>query len=162
LGDLIKAVISHRCSKGAIMAEKENKSLGNLNRSGRTPGSKNKTTLFKEAMREGFEKKLLVHGEKVFDAVVERAIGTPMRDTETGKVIKDPETGEIARHPADMTAAKMILDRIVPTQEAKANSVKLGEGGLTIHIERLEAQTVPVDSVKPPIEVTEADYEEIP
>lgn len=138
------------------------KSLENLNRSGRTPGSKNKTTLFKEAMREGFEQKLITDGVKVFDAVVERAIGSPMRDTETGQILRDKDTGEVVRHPADMTAAKMIMDRIVPVAPEKGmGQLKLGEGGLTIHIERLEAHTATIDTVAPPIEITEAEYEEV-
>ena len=109
---------------------------------GRPKGAKNKTTLFKEAMKEGFEKKLVEHGEKVFDAVVEKAIGTPKRD-EYGHLMKDPETGEQLREPADMTAAKMIMDRIVPVSKAvDINANDLGKtGGVTIHIEKLVADT---------------------
>lgn len=61
---------------------------------GRPKGAKNKTTLFKEAMRGGFEKLLMEKGEKVFNAVVDRAIA------------------------GDMAAAKLVLDRILPTTKA--------------------------------------------
>ena len=78
---------------------KEIKKTRGHNLSGRPKGVKNKTTLFKEAMREGFENLLEKEGKKVFLAVVEKA--------------KD----------GDMTAAKLILDRIVPVADVqKGNS----------------------------------------
>lgn len=61
---------------------------------GRPKGAKNKTTLFKEVIREGFEDKLLKDGMKVVDAVVKKALE------------------------GDMTAAKLLLDRILPTSKA--------------------------------------------
>jgi hypothetical protein len=64
------------------------------NLKGRPKGIKNKTTIFKEAIREGFEEKLMKDGMKVVDAVVAKAIE------------------------GDMTAAKLLLDRILPTSKA--------------------------------------------
>lgn len=95
----------------------------NLN--GRPKGVKNKTTLFKEAMREGFEDKLMKEGMAVFDAVVSKA------------------------KEGDMTAAKMILDRIVPVSKAvDINATDIsGKGGITIHIEKMVASTGKVDEV---------------
>lgn len=112
------------------------------NLTGRPKGVKNKSTLFKEAMKQGFEDKLIKDGFKVFDAVVQKAIGNPIYDT-NGKVMKDKDSGEILRHPADMTAAKMILDRVVPVSKAvdiNASSLD-AKGGITIHIEKLVAET---------------------
>ena len=89
------------------------------NLTGRPKGVKNKSTLFKEAMKQGFEDKLIKDGFKVFDAVVSKAIE------------------------GDMTAAKMILDRVVPVSKAvdiNASSLD-AKGGITIHIEKLIADT---------------------
>lgn len=102
---------------------------------GRPKGAKNKTTLFKEAMKEGFEAKLMKEGYAVFDAVVNKA------------------------KEGDMTAAKMILDRVVPVTKAidvnalDSNSVK----GITINIEKLVAETGNPEKV----EIQDADYEEV-
>lgn len=95
----------------------------NLN--GRPKGVKNKTTLFKEAMKQGFEDKLMSEGFKVFDAVIARA------------------------KEGDMTAAKMILDRVVPVSKAvDINATDIGKtGGITIHIEKLIAETGNPDEV---------------
>lgn len=81
---------------------------------GRPPGSLNKTTLFKEAMREGFENKLEKDGMRVFDAVVQKAIE------------------------GDMAAAKMIMDRVVPVQE-QSSGVK-GAGNIVINVSGMEAK----------------------
>ena len=118
------------------MSKQNEKSLANLNRSGRAVGSKNKSTLVREALRGEFEDLLAVEGKKVFMAVVERAI-----------------EGSDA-------AAKMILDRIVPVDEGKqAGKLKFGEGGLTIVIEKLEAQP----NIRAPLdgEMVDAVYEEV-
>lgn len=116
------------------MADKDDKSLENLNRSGRKKGAKNKSTLVKEALRGEWDDLLLKEGRKVFLAVVEEAQG------------------------GNMTAAKLILDRIVPTQENNTGKIKLGEGGLTIHIERLEAHPANTGET---VDITEAEYEEV-
>lgn len=87
---------------------------------GRPPGSRNKTTLFKEAMREGFENKLEKDGMRVFDAVVQKAIE------------------------GDMAAAKMIMDRVVPVQE-QSSGVK-GAGNIVINVSGMEAKIGVMDS----------------
>ena len=97
---------------------------------GRPLGSKNKTTLFKEAMKEGFENLLEKEGKAVFMAVVEKA--------------KD----------GDMSAAKMILDRVVPVTKAVDHTIDgvSGKGGVTINIEKLVASTGKIDEFEGEIE----------
>ena len=89
---------------------------------GRPKGAKNKTTLFKEAMQEGFENLLEREGKAVFMAVVDKA--------------KD----------GDMSAAKMILDRVVPvTKAVDVNAGVQGKQGITINIEKLVADVGQMD-----------------
>lgn len=99
---------------------------------GRPKGAKNKTTLFKEVMKNGFEEEL----EKEFHAVL-KAVITKAKE-------------------GDMTAAKMLIDRAVPvTKAVDINANDLGKtGGVTIHIEQLVATTG-----KPPetIDIEDAD-----
>jgi hypothetical protein len=85
------------------------KSNSNL-KAGRPKGAKNKTTLFKEAMKEGFENLLETEGKKVFEAVVSKA--------------KD----------GDMTAAKLILDRIIPVADVTGVAGK-GNTQVVINVE---------------------------
>ena len=77
---------------------------------GRPKGAKNKATLFKEVIREGFEEKLLKDGMRVVDAVVNKALE------------------------GDMTAAKLLLDRILPTSKAIDLEALEKSKGLTISI----------------------------
>ena len=86
---------------------------------GRPKGAKNKTTLFKEVMRNGFENELEKDFHSVLKAVISKA--------------KD----------GDMTAAKMLLDRAVPvTKAVDINANEIGKsGGISIHIEQLVADT---------------------
>jgi len=103
------------------------------NLKGRLPGVKNKSTLFKEAMKEGFEKLLEKESKKVFIAVVEKA------------------------KEGDMTAAKMILDRVVPVTKAvdiNASDVKAGMG-ITINIDQLVASTRDPETLDQDIEDAE-------
>lgn len=119
------------------MSDSKSNSLSNLNRGGRPPGSKNKTTLVKEALQGEWDDLLKREGKKVFQAVVDAAMD------------------------GNMNAAKLILDRIIPVQEDKLKGkVQIGEGGLHIHIEKLEATPAP----KPMIEgeVEDAVFEEVP
>lgn len=61
---------------------------------GRPKGSKNKTTIFKEVMQNGFERELRKNFKGVLRAVIDKAKG------------------------GDMAAAKLLLDRVVPTSRA--------------------------------------------
>lgn len=131
----------------------------NLNRSGRKAGSKNKSTLVKEALRGKFDDLLVTEGEKVFKAVVARAIGEPLLDKDSQPVF-DPETGEVVRVGGSDSAAKMIMDRMWPVQEEKGlGKIKLGEGGLVIHIEKLVAEPAPSDPIDG--EAEEAQFTEV-
>lgn len=64
------------------------------NLAGRPKGIKNKETLFREIIKEGFEKKMLVNFQQVLEVVIEKA--------------KD----------GDMVAAKMLFDRVLPVTKA--------------------------------------------
>ncbi len=97
------------------------------NLKGRPKGIKNKTTLFKEVIREGFEEKLLTDGMKVVDAVVDKALQ------------------------GDMTAAKLLLDRILPTSKAidlgdleksKGLSITLNIGSLEEELDVIDAEVI--------------------
>ena len=99
---------------------------------GRPPGAKNKTTLFKEAMRDGFENLLEKEGKKVFLAVVEKAKA------------------------GDMTAAKLILDRIVPVADVQSSGG--GDSGkVVINISGIQGSVEVMDSK----DIEDAEYEEV-
>ena len=95
---------------------------------GRPKGAKNKTTLFKEAMRNGFESLLETEGEKVFRAVVDKALE------------------------GDMTAAKLIMDRIMPVQDVTGAKAS-GNMQVVINVDSMTAQ--------PSITVMEPSSDEI-
>lgn len=85
------------------------------NPNGRKKGSKNKSTLLKEALKNDFEEILQRDFRRVIEVVVEAAIK------------------------GDMRAAKMLMDRAVPVH--KAIEFKTGEstsGGVNIIIGRME------------------------
>ena len=79
------------------------------NLKGRPPGAKNKTTLFKEVMQEGFEKALVKKFPKVVEIVLNKALK------------------------GDMRAAKMLFDRVVPVSKA-VDLDNLGRSGISISI----------------------------
>jgi len=112
------------------------KQIANLSREGRKAGSKNKSTLLREVLKNGFEKEMEKDFIQVVRAVVDKA--------------KD----------GDMTAAKILFDRVIPvTDGAKQNKLPFGDGGLTIVIERLEAS--PRQGITLSAEgITDADFEE--
>ena len=91
---------------------------------GRPPGSPNKTTLFKQAMREGFEKLLETEGEKVFRACVDKALE------------------------GDTTAMKIIMDRVMPVADvtgAKASGnmqVVINVDSMTPNITLMDTENV--------------------
>lgn len=101
--------------RSALQIESAEKNL----QKGRQKGAKNKTTLFKEAMREGFENKLSVSAEKVFDVVVEKAIE------------------------GDMVAAKMILDRIVPVVDV--DKADVGKFNISINVNGIQPEVDVID-----------------
>jgi len=80
------------------------------NGGGRPVGAKNKTTIFKEVIREGFEKRIEKDGMRVIQAVIDKAIE------------------------GDMQAAKLLLDRILPTTKAIDLDQLENSKGLSISI----------------------------
>jgi hypothetical protein len=80
------------------------------NLKGRPKGVLNKTTLFKQVMQEGFEVALEKDFKKVLRTVIDKAID------------------------GDMVAAKMLLDRVVPTSKAIDLDDLAKSKGLTISI----------------------------
>jgi len=126
------------------MGDTKKKSLSNLNRSGRAIGSKNKSTLVREALRGDWDDLLVTEGVKVFKAVVESAQGNKLYDKD-GNPVLDPVSREHVRGDPNIAAAKLILDRVIPVTEDKlSGKIKIGEGGLNIYIEKLEATPAPV------------------
>jgi hypothetical protein len=79
------------------------------NLKGRPKGAKNKTTLFKEVMQQGFEESL----EKDFPNVVKTVIAAAKK--------------------GDMKAAKMLFDRVIPVSKA-VDLNQLGKAGISISI----------------------------
>jgi len=77
---------------------------------GRPKGAVNKATIFKEVVREGFEKTMQKDAKRVIDAVVSKAIE------------------------GDMQAAKLLLDRILPTTKAVDLDQLENSKGLTITV----------------------------
>lgn len=97
---------------------------------GRNKGSKNRSTLVKEALKGGWDDLMLTDAQKVFSKAVEMAVE------------------------GDTACIKMILDRAVPVTKAvdiNANDLS-GKGGVTIHIEQLVATPKPHD----PIDIEDA------
>lgn len=92
---------------------------------GRLKGAKNKTTLVKEAIRGDWETLMQTKAKQVFEAVVEKALE------------------------GDTSCMKMILDRAVPVSKAvDINATDISKsGGITIHIEKLVAETGNPDEV---------------
>jgi len=115
---------------------------------GRPPGRKNKETLFKEVMREGFEAVLEREGMKVFMATCQRAVGKPVRDEETGELLKDENGNQLYEGGSD-AASKIIMDRIVPI----ADFDKSTSGKTVVNIN--------VSGLKAEIDVMDGEYEEI-
>lgn len=83
---------------------------------GRPKGSKNSSTLLKEALEQGFEQTLQKDFQKVLNAVVKEACS------------------------GNMQAAKLILDRAVPVKKAvEIDHKNAGGGNIVINVERWEA-----------------------
>ena len=131
-----------------------------LNRKGRHEGSKNKATLFKEAMREGFENALENQAKKVFMATVHCAIGPPSTD-KNGKPILDAEGNQMYLD-GDSTAKKLILDRVIPVTKAGEGEKATGSEKVVINISGMEAKIEVMDSPNAePLDVVDADFEEV-
>ncbi len=83
---------------------------------GRPRGSKNKDTVFKEVIRQGFEKSLQSNFEEVLKVVIEKA------------------------KQGDMKAAKMLMDRVVPVSKAVDASELKGQLKIEINVGSMEDQ----------------------
>jgi len=84
------------------------------NKRGRPKGAKNKKTELQEILVSKSSELMVQNLNKVVSVVIQKA-----------------EEG-------DLTAAKMILDRLIPVKKAvEINAGKLGNGGITINIEKL-------------------------
>lgn len=101
---------------------------------GRPKGVLNKTTLFKQVMQQGFEEALEKDFKRVLRTVIDKAVE------------------------GDMTAAKMLLDRVVPTSKAIDLDDLAKSKGLTISINvgSLEDQKKPINAEI----IEDATYEE--
>lgn len=113
---------------------------------GRPPGSKNKTTLFKEAMRQGFEEVLEKEGLKVFLATCQRAVGTPVRNGD-GELLKDENGNQVYEGGSD-SASKIIMDRIVPVADVDK-----------LHGKEKYSININVSGLKAEVEVMDGEYE---
>lgn len=118
---------------------------------GRVEGTKNKSTLFKQAMKEGFEELLEKEGPKVFMAVVQRAIGKRSKDEDTGELLFDEKGNPMYEGGSDV-AAKMILDRIVPI--ADVEKTDLNKFQISINVTGMNPKVEVMDAL-------DADFEEI-
>ena len=102
---------------------------------GRKKGSKNKSTLLREALNNNFEAQLQDKFHQVVSVVLDQAINEGCRQSQ-----------------------KMLLDRIVPTVHAESDKDKNPfAGGISITIGSLETK----GSVSVAPEVIDGDYEEI-
>jgi len=102
---------------------------------GRKKGSKNKSTLLREALTNDFEEQLQKDFTKVVKVVMEQAISGCRQ------------------------SQKLILDRVVPTVHAESDKDNKNKfaGGVSIYIGSLEDQT----AIKVSPDTIEAEYEEI-
>ena len=124
---------------------------------GRPPGSKNKTSLFKEAMKEGFEKVLETEGMKVFMATVQGAIGREVEDEE-GNLLKDSNGNQVYEGGSD-ACKKMILDRIVPTNDE--SNLGKDKFNISINVVGMDAN---IEVMKDDVDLSEpmdAEYEKL-
>ena len=102
---------------------------------GRKKGSKNKSTLLREALTNDFEQQLQENFRDVITTVMNQAINEGCRQSQ-----------------------KLILDRVIPTvhAESEKDAKNPFAGGISITISNLENQTV---TVVP--DVVDGDYTEI-
>lgn len=102
---------------------------------GRKKGSKNKSTILREALTNDFEQQLQQNFKQVIEVVISQAINEGCRQSQ-----------------------KLLLDRVIPTVHAESEKDKGGKfsGGISITIGTLEPQTVTVTP-----DVIDGDYEEV-
>ena len=102
---------------------------------GRKKGSKNKSTLLREALNNNFESQLQESFHKVVEVVISQAVNEGCRQSQ-----------------------KLLLDRIVPTVHAESNKDKNPfANGISITIGSFEeSKTVSVSS-----DISDAEYEEV-
>ena len=101
---------------------------------GRKKGSKNKSTLLKEALRGDFDKMLTQKAAQIFNVVADQALDGCRQ------------------------SQKMILDRVVPTVHAESDKDKNPfANGINITIGSFEQSK----SVKVSPDIVDAEYEEI-
>ena len=84
------------------------------NPKGRTKGSKNNTTLLKEAVKQGAEDLMIRELPRIIEVVLKKA------------------------QEGDLTAAKMILDRTIPVIKAYDERPNVPQGGINIIIGNLD------------------------
>lgn len=103
------------------------------NPAGKPKGAKNKMTIFKEAMIQGAEETFVKNIEKITEVVCAKAAE------------------------GDLTAAKMVLDRLIPIRKAvDINHGPVKDVGVNIVIQSLE------DKLQVKAEdIVEADYTEV-
>lgn len=91
---------------------------------GRPKGSKNKSTLLREALNNQFEEALKIQFEAVVSAVVKEAID------------------------GNMVAAKMLLDRIIPVHKAADFKKTAGGVEISINVEGFSQPDIKVEAVE--------------
>lgn len=102
---------------------------------GRKKGSKNKSTLLREALTNDFEAQLQTNFKAVIETVINQAINEGCRQSQ-----------------------KLIIDRVVPTVHAESTKDKNPfAGGISIVIGSLEQQK----SVTVSPDIVDAEYEEL-
>lgn len=107
------------------------------NPGGRPKGSKNSLTILKEAVLAKSEDVILEHFPKIVTAVCQKAME------------------------GDMTAAKLIMDRILPTKKAVEFSTKDNQDfGIKIIVQGIETHQSSV-TIGKTIDVADGDYKEV-
>jgi uncharacterized protein YfaQ (DUF2300 family) len=127
-------------------------SLSNLNRKGRPPGTKNKSTLVKEAIKEGMEDMILQYGLDVLKATAQQAMGSKMYN-EDGDPVYDEHGNHIFIGGSD-TCKKMILDRIAPVADMQGGK----GGGKTEVVINVQGMQASIDVAHDPVD---AEFEEV-
>jgi hypothetical protein len=143
----LEVIESKMLRYGIARYDKEGKLITQgVNLTGRKHGVRNKSTLFKEAMKNGFEELLEVEGKRVFLATVQAAVGRRARDEETGELLFD-ESGNPLYEGGSDAARKMILDRIVPVADVdkvdlNKFNISINVTGMTPKVEVMEGEIV--------------------